>query len=318
MLNAMLLSEPDEDICLRLKPDNHKFVYLCDCGVASGLSHRDGLDLGALFISHAHIDHFNNFDAIMRHQLGAGRAIVITGPVGIAAQVGYRLKSYMWNLTFDDQAVVYEVREVIDAQRYNVYTLRVPEWEPVFDREVINEPLFTTDVFTVHHAILDHGTPSIAYRFQAPGTIKIGAFSQRPGPWIAALKQAYMAQDAERIIDVHGSPQAAGELFDLLFEEPGDSVGFAMDHAATSENHALMGELFDSVKTLFIECYYNDEDIELARINHHSVASASGRVAGLAGVQKPVPCHFSRRYNDRLDEVRGAFHAAYAVALAER
>ena len=60
MLEATLLSRLGEDICLKFQPTNHKYVYLCDCGAASDLTIKDCHDLGALFVSHTHIDHFCN------------------------------------------------------------------------------------------------------------------------------------------------------------------------------------------------------------------------------------------------------------------
>ena len=61
MLEATLLSRLGEDICLKFQPTNHKYVYLCDCGAASDLTIKDCHDLGALFMSHTHIDHIVGF-----------------------------------------------------------------------------------------------------------------------------------------------------------------------------------------------------------------------------------------------------------------
>lgn len=322
MLNAQLASREDEDICLMLRPSNHKLVYMCDCGVASDVSIKDCRDLGALFVSHTHIDHFNQFDEIMRHQLAVGRTIVLVGPNGFARQVSARLNSYTWNLSFDEHAVVYEVREVIAESSTHVtmrrYKLEVPTWEPVFLEELESEHVFTCDAFTVRATLLSHAnTDSVAYRFDEHPTVKIGSFEQRPGPWIGKLKAAFEAKTPDVLIDVHGEQVLAGALFELLYVEQGDSVGFAMDHAATDDNHARIKALMSSVQTLFIECYYHDEDRELAQMNAHSTTSASGQVAGLAGARNAVPCHFSRRYQDRLAEIRQAFEAAYLEAQVQ-
>ena len=311
MLEATLLSRLGEDICLKFQPTNHKYVYLCDCGAASDLTIKDCHDLGALFVSHTHIDHFCNFDGIFRHQLAVGRGIVVCGPPGIARNVSNKLNGYIWNLMYDDKAVYYEVREIESPGVVAVYHLRVPTWEPVLQERIETDVVYANDAFSAKYAMLDHGTPSIAYRFEEPSKLKIGKFEQRPGPWIAALKDAFLAKDGERVLDIHGEQVEAGELFELLFEEKGDSVGYAMDHAATEENHALIEELMNEVGHLFIECYYHDEDKELAEANRHSTSTASGQAARRARAQKATPCHFSRRYNDSIDEVRAAFEAAF-------
>jgi ribonuclease Z len=225
--------------------------------------------------------------------------------------VSNKLNGYIWNLMYDDKAVYYEVREIEAPGVVAVYHLRVPTWEPVLQERIETDVVYETEAFSATYAMLDHGTPSIAYRFEEPSKLKIGKFEQRPGPWISALKDAFLAKDEERMIDVHGVQTKAGDLFGLLFEEKGDSVGYAMDHAATEENHALIEDLMNEVGHLFIECYYHDEDEELARANHHSTSSASGLAARRARARKATPCHFSRRYNDSIESVRAAFETAY-------
>lgn len=312
MLRAELLSLVDEDICLQIKPDNHRFIYLCDCGVASKLSIKSCHSIGAMFISHTHIDHFNNFSGIMRHQLAVGHKVVVCGPRGLARNVSCALNAYTWNLEFDEKAVWYEVREYVAPGEVVTYALRVPDWEPVeVSREEV-DAIFSCDAFDVRCTILDHKTDSIAYLFEEPTRIKVGKdLPFKPGPWVRDLKEAFVAEQPDAMIDVHGEARRAGELFELVERQRGHTVGYIMDHLGSQENHDKIAALFADVDELYIECYYHDEDRALAIANHHSTAVLSGRAAHLARAKKAIPCHFSRRYNGRLDEIREDFERAW-------
>jgi ribonuclease Z len=87
MFNAEIKSKIGEDICILVKPDNHPWNYICECGDASGLTVKETHNANAVFISHTHIDHFVAFDNVVRHQIGIQRKVIICGPKGIAQQV---------------------------------------------------------------------------------------------------------------------------------------------------------------------------------------------------------------------------------------
>jgi ribonuclease Z len=311
MLRAKIVSQADEDICLHLQPDNHAAGYLCDCGVASDLDIKERRDVHAIYVSHTHIDHFAGFDAIMRHQLAVGRALVICGPAGMARRVSARLNSFTWNLMYDAQAVWFEVRELWGPSQGRVFALRVPDWEPVEIGEISGPILHDAGPFTVRATLLDHGTPTVAYRLQEPSRVKVADLPHRPGPWVAQLKAAWEAGDPARMLDVHGELVRAGDLFGCVREELGHSVGFVMDHLGGPANHARIAELMHGVDDLFIECYYAHEDLDLAITNHHSTALLSGQAARLAGAKRATPCHFSRRYNTRVEAIVEEFNRAY-------
>ena len=93
MFQPEVKSKIGEDISILVKVDNHPWNYLCECGDASGLRVKEVQNCNAVFISHTHIDHFVNFDAVIRHQIGVQRRIVICGPKGIAQQVQSKIKS---------------------------------------------------------------------------------------------------------------------------------------------------------------------------------------------------------------------------------
>lgn len=313
MFQAEVKSRIDEDICILIRPDNHPWNYLCDCGMAAGLSVKECHDTRAILISHTHFDHFANFDTIVRHQLGSGLEVVICGPQNIARQVQARLRSYTWNLAGPD-AITYQIREIIDASTIRVFSLNPPEWVLRELPSLSGLPLFAEDGFQVDCTILDHKIPSVAYRFREADTVKIDIATSgyRGGKWVSELKAAFEQDQGARSIEIEGQVFRAADLFHLLFVKKGDSLGVIMDHAASPENHEKIRALFSGCRQVFIESFFREIDRELADVHRHSYAAASGRIMRQCGVVEAIPVHFSRKYEQtELDLLVAEFEAAY-------
>lgn len=303
MINVKNMSKNDEDISLLLNLDNHKWSYLCECGTASLLSPAHINTIAAIFVSHTHIDHFINFDTILRHQLGTGRTIVLCGPEGISGHIRGKLSGYVWNLV-EENSVHYEVRE-ITGDTIEVYLFSPPDWRGI-KKETIHTPnrlLYENSSFSVTYTLLDHKIPSAAYLFSEKDTVKIADFPFKPGPWIKQLKEAYQHNQGSLKIEVEGKTCQARELFSYLYVEKGEKTGIIMDHLASAENHKKIKDLFYKADRVYIECYYRDCDRDLALKHYHSTALLSGKICREAGIKEVHPVHFSRRYNQETPEV---------------
>lgn len=311
MLQATIKSLPNEDISILIKVPNSGTMYLCDCGEASLLTVKEAQSISALFISHTHIDHFSNFDGIFRHQIGSGEKVVICGPENIQLQVQSRLKSYTWNLV-DENAIAYEIREIISPKEIKVYTIKPPLWNLTF---VKNQDVLYEDQFLdVDCTVLDHKTDSIAYLFKEKDSItfKEDASSFKKGKWIEALKPAFEENNADQNIEIEGINHRAGDLFHLLLRTEGYKLGVIMDHAAREENYIKIRTVFKEADLVYIETFYKDADKEFAKINYHSFASASGKIMQESNVKEAVPIHFSRRYTESdIAEIESAFYDAF-------
>lgn len=314
MFNVEIKSRPDEDICLLIKVENHSFNYMCDCGEASALGVKECQDTKALFISHTHIDHFVNFDTLLRHQIGTGRNVVICGPKGIADQVQNRIKSYCWNL-IEEGAISYEIREILDDESYRVVKLNPPEWHQEDVGTYKESKIFTEKDFHVEYQILDHKTESIAYLFQAVDKTKIELKpGLKGGKWVAELKQAFEDQNPDLQISIDGEVHTSGDLFSMMKVEKGEKVGVILDHAAVAENHKKIKSKFSDCDEIYIECFYKDEDKEFAVKNYHSYASMSGQIMKESNVKKAIPIHFSRKYSESevaelIEQFENAYHS---------
>ncbi|WP_299213945.1 peptidase [uncultured Aquimarina sp.] len=299
MFNAEIKSAPDEDICILIKVDNHPFSYIIDCGEAKNLSVKECMNTNAIFISHTHIDHFVNFDTILRHQIGIQRKVVITGPIGIIDQVQNRIKSYCWNL-IDKDAITYEIREILKDGEYKSAILRPPIWGKEEEKVVKSSVVFEEKQFVVEYEILDHKTDTIAYLFKAHDKTKIQlSDGLKGGKWVRELKDAYETTDEEMRIEIEGKIYKSKELFHLIHVEKGKKLGVILDHTANEENHSKIKRTFSGCDEVYIECFYKDEDKEFAEKNYHSYASKSGKIMKACDIENAIPVHFSRKYEEQ-------------------
>jgi len=294
-----LKSLPDEDICLLVKLDNHTPHYICECGDAGLLSVKDCQNTQVIFISHTHIDHFVNFDTILRHQIGIEKKVVICGPAGIAEQVHSKIKAYTWNL-IEAGSIVYEVREIINEQEINIYELEPPKWELRKIGAISKNIIFDNERFQVNFTLLDHKIPSVAYLFKEMDTVKIDLSKSdfKGGVWVRELKTAFEQETPDNEIIIEGKSRLAKDLFHLLDIKKGNTLGVIMDHASSAENHAKIKALFSGCDKVFIESFYKLEDKTFAEANYHSYSQASGRIMRECAVKEAIPVHFSRKYDE--------------------
>ncbi|MBB6372314.1 peptidase [Chryseobacterium shigense] len=312
MLQAEIKSLLREDISILIKTTNSGKHYLYDCGEASLLTVKEIQSLSAVFISHTHIDHFSNFDGIFRHQIGSGEKIVICGPKNIHHQIESRLKSYTWNLV-DENAIEYEIREIVSEEEINVYRIRPPYWKP--ELVTTQNFLFEDEYVNVDFAILDHKTDSIAYLFKEKDSVTFNENGSgfKKGKWIGELKAAFENDQSEKEIEIEGTVYKAFDLFRLLTKNAGYRLGVIMDHAVCESNYDKLKTVFKRADMVYIETFYKDEDQEFAKINYHSFASASGKIMKDCQVKESVPIHFSRRYTENdVTEIETAFYKAFS------
>ena len=305
LIKAENKSHPSEDICFLASVDNHPWSYLFDCGKARYLSAGDCKSIRALFVTHTHIDHFCNFDTLLRHQVGLRRVVTVCGPKGIAKNVQGKGRSYTWNL-IKRYRPVYEIRE-IDGDSVQLYECGPPHWDL---KDKGNYPLvggliFRENNISVRCEGLDHKITSMAYLMEEDSTINIGDFPYRPGPWIKELKEAHARKDGDQLIKIEeGVEKKASDLFEYLYIKEGWKLGYAMDHLASPENHERMRKFFYEANELVIEGFFRECDRDYALRHHHSTASASGQIAREAEVKKLTLVHHSRRYMKEIEDIQ--------------
>ena len=313
MFKTEVKSKIGEDISLLIQLDNHAPYYICECGDASDLSVKDCQNAEAIFISHTHIDHFIHFDTILRHQIGVGKRIIICGPKDIAEQAQAKIKGYTWNL-IEEQAIIYEIREIIDETTIHRYELEPPFWRLKVLESLDTRTVYQNERFSVDFTILDHKIPSIAYLFKEKDSfnIDLGNSGFKGGAWVKELKNAFENQTPDTTIQIQDKSFAAKDLFHLITVKKGDTLGIIMDHAAHEANHTKIKNLFSDCNKVFIECFYKVADKDYAAQNFHSYSEQSGKVMRACGVKSAIPVHFSRKYAEQqIQELIAEFNQAF-------
>jgi ribonuclease Z len=269
------------------------------------------LPIEAVFVSHAHMDHFMGFDQLLRLFLARDATLRLYGPEGIADCVAGKLAGYTWNLT-DEYAFTIEVTEIGRELRTWRFAARRR-----FARESLGTPrpftgvVFSDPVVTVEAALLDHRIVSIAYAIRErmhlnvrPDALEAAGFV--PGPWLNRLKQAIRAGAPDDTpIDVpSGDRRPLGELRrTLLTVTPGQKIAYVVDTLFSPANAAAIIRLVDGADLFFCESPFLEEDLEQAARRYHLTARQAGALARAARVKRLQVFHFSPRYEGRYGEL---------------
>jgi ribonuclease Z len=324
LLHPSLLNGRTGDPALYIETLFEKRAILFDLGDITALTPRNIQRLDHVFVSHAHIDHLFGFDRLLRVLVGRDKKIRLYGPTRFIDDVHHKLQSYRWNLVDRYRCdLIFEVRE-IDAS----FACRAARFslKKGFAAEALgNGPLdggtlYSDPTFRVSTAVLEHGTPCLAFAMQETAHINIwknrlAEMDLPVGPWLRELKRAVTEDRADDYqIRIHGGrDMPLGRLRDLLTVTPGQKIAYVTDVADTAANRSSIIKLAQGADILFIEAPFAEADANLAAARAHLTTAAAGQIARDAGVRRVEPFHFSPRYDGEeerlIEEVQAAFGA---------
>jgi len=279
------------------------------------------LPIEAVFVSHAHMDHFMGFDQLLRIFLAREATLRLYGPPGLGDCVAGKLAGYTWNLT-DEYAFQLEVTE-IDRDHLTTWQFRARDR---FAREPVGAPRPFTGVvvsdpaFTVEATPLDHKIISMAYAVTEPTHLNVrpdalAASGLRPGPWLNRLKHAVRAgvEDDTPLEVAPGEHRRLGALRDqLLVVTRGQKVAYVVDTLFSPANVAAIVHLAAGADLFFCEAPFLQEDLEQATRRYHLTARQAGAIARAAGVRRLEVFHFSPRYEGRYGDILTEAQAEFA------
>lgn len=302
-------------------------AVLFDCGDLSALSNGHLLRVQLLCVSHAHMDHWADFDRLLRPLIGREALLRVVGPPGFAALLHHRLNSYVWNLVDRIAApLVFEVTEIaattpFPAARFRLQTGFAREDLPPVTPEA-DGTLLRLGALGLRASVLNHGTPSIGYALSEETHLNVWRtrLAERglaTGAWLAALKQAIAeGRPDETVIATPAGAQTLGALRDLVVATPGQRVAYLTDFADTPPNRAAAVALAQGADTLFIEAPFLAADAAIAADRMHLTTRAAGEIARVAGVRRLEPMHLSPRYTGREQEWLAEVEAAFGGVLS--
>lgn len=330
LFQPRLVNGPFQDPVLYLDFLFEKRALLFDLGDIRALPTRKILRVTDVFISHTHMDHFADFDWLLRICLGREKRLRLFGPPGFIDRVEHKLGAYTWNLVDNYETdLVLAVTELHpgDEGRQAVFRCR-----RTFAREeeavgrlpggiLIDEP-----GWQVRGALLDHGTPCLGFAAVEKQHVNIWknrleALGLPVGPWLRQLKQAVLAElPADTPIRVWRRQGGTMQERQLLLGElttavvriaPGQKISYIVDVGFRS-NADKIKTLIQNSTMLFIEAAFLEEEAAMAAQKYHLTARQAGQLAREAGVKQLMPIHFSPRYSDREQALRAEALAAFA------
>jgi len=316
-----LLNGPTGDPALLLALRWQGRALLLDLGRIDRTPAAVLLPIEAVFVSHAHMDHFMGFDQLLRLFLARDMTLRLYGPQGLADCVAGKLAGYTWNLT-DEYAFVLEVTEISarETVRWRFAARRRFAREPLGSPMPFGGTVLADPIFTVEAAPLDHKIVSMAYAVTERTHLNVradalAAAGLRAGPWLNALKRAVRAgADADTPVEVApGNRRPLAALRDaLLTVTPGQKVAYVVDTLFSPSNAAAIVRLAAGADLFFCEAPFLEEDLEQASRRYHLTARQAGALARAARVRRLQVFHFSPRYEGRYGDILAEAEAEFA------
>jgi ribonuclease Z len=299
----------------RIDTDNALFVQvnagqaiqnvLFDCGEGCllELELSDVLALDHVCFSHFHADHIGGFDSLLRARLNLDKALQIWGPAGSIELISHRLQGILWNLTNGLSApwTVHEIHEKVIYSRtfQNLESFKniLPDSEKTWNNTLLETPYFRLQV-----RLMDHGTPSLAYRLSEPERVNVdtsqfASLGLQPGAWVKAFKDAPLEQTQ---LEINGKMHDLEMLRSrLLVRSSGETIAYLTDFLLDEVAMLKLESMLKAGDTLVCESQYRHDDQKLATRNDHITSIQAATLAARVGAQQLVLFHLSRRYTSQ-------------------
>jgi ribonuclease Z len=279
---AGLLDDPV--LWVRVRPWGRALLF--DCGQLHHLAKRTLKSLAALFVTHAHMDHFMGFDTLVRHVLVSPRVFDVFGPPGLADKIEHKLSAYDWNLN-EHFWCTFRVHEI--------FSNRIQRWlfpgpyrfkrQPDGSCDRIDRIVYSNQWVRVEAQQVDHHIPVLLYRITEQPTFSLDAdrlavAGLAGGPWIKQLKRQFhkglLGKEALPVMRTHGKKENLQEIADTrrLYEAirkrvVPSSIGYMTDLGYSGKNETAVIDLLQGVTLLVGECAFLADHVEKARRSRH-------------------------------------------------
>ncbi len=301
----------DPILLVRIKPTGRMLMF--DCGQIHHLAKRNVTHLDAVFISHAHMDHWMGIDSVIRHLIVANRTIDIFGPCGLADRMEHKLKGYDWNLT-EDYWCSFRVHEISD---HHLHSWFYPGAKGFQRQESGCEIRHDRVVYQTAHCrvlaeICHHDIPSIIYRIdEKPAFLidrdRLAELGLTPGPWLAELKKYYFSTDQtacgeetpdkhSRLFAMTGGQDPEELISRTLRKQQLRSIGYISDISFDDSNLGKILTLMRNLEILICECTYLGNDCHRARHADHLCSRDINLLLKRLNPAFFLPMHLSKSY----------------------
>jgi ribonuclease Z len=310
---AGLLDDPV--LWVKVRPWGRSLLF--DCGQLHHLAKRVLKSVAAVFISHAHMDHFMGFDTLVRQVLVSPRTFDVFGPPGLADKVEHKLAAYDWNL-HEHFWCSFRVHELSGDRVYR-WIFPGPQrfircFEGQDDR--LGGTIFENRWVKVEARQASHRIPVLVYRLTEKAGFSLDAERIATqglvgGPWIDVLKRQFYHGLLGRIplsatrFDENGHTIAwlvenTRELYEnICRRQSGASIGYLTDIGFSRQNQTVVTALLKGVRLLVGECAFLADHKQKARRSFHLCTQDVNRL--LVEIQPDfyMPMHLSKSCSHR-------------------
>lgn len=286
---------------------------LFDCGQMTHLAKRSMKAIDAVFVSHAHMDHFMGIATLVRHLHASPRTIRIFGPAGIAAKMAGIMSGFDWNLT-EPYWCTFLVHEIHPGKTVTFRLAGAQGFPAIAEGE---EPrssrvIYTNPFLSVAAELADHKLPVLFFRvterpdFRVDGT-RLATAGLTAGPWLLELKRRFchgmlaagplpVLRKVDETVS-EGVVEDAAKLYNAIRREhPPASIGYLTDIGFTPENRALVVDMLRGVTLLVCECSFLAGEEEKARNSWHLCTADLNRLVEEIRPACLLPMHLSKSY----------------------
>lgn len=325
LFHPRLVNDPFADPGVYVDFLFEKRALLFDLGDLAPLSSRQLLRVSHAFVSHAHMDHFAGFDALLRILLGREKVVRLFGPAGFLDRVEHKLAAYTWNLVESyENELLFRVTEVFGTGRPDGgiqadFSSRTGfRRGPVAPVSLPDGILADEETFLVRTAVLDHRIPCLGFALEERFHVNVWktgleSLGLPTGPWLRDLKsRVARGEPDDSPVTVHWREDGQshvrqvplGELRDqVLRVVPGQKIAYVTDVVYHPANAAAIEELARDADLLFIEATFAADEVERAAEKHHLTSRQAGLLGRRAGARRIVPFHFSPKHSEAGDRL---------------
>lgn len=308
----------DPVLQVRVRPTGRSLLF--DCGRIHHLAKRVLKSIAAIFVSHAHMDHFMGIDTFIRSVHVSPREVDIFGPPGLSDKMAAKLAGYDWNLC-EPYWCSLMVHEIYD-DHLDIHRFSGPEG---FARRFLERRQRTGRAIYGNRRLLveaeqcDHRIPSLIFRITEAPTFQVDMTKLEntgliAGPWLRQLKKCYHCGNLEETQLTVSAAGDNGEKFDMpvngktLYDRIGKdlkpgSVGYVTDIGFTPHNLDTVCGLLSGVTLLVCECSFLADDREKARASSHLCTSDVNVLLDRLRPAAFMPMHLSKSYIHRPDQL---------------
>jgi ribonuclease Z len=298
----------DPLLLVRVRPSGRALLF--DCGKVHHFAKRVFTSIDAVFVSHAHMDHFMGMDSVIRHSHASPRTVDVFGPPGISGRMAHKFACYDWNLA-DTFWGNFRVGEVSEGRVVSTLYCGPDGFAAQPDGVRCGE-IYGNRYLTVTGVLCEHRIGVLAFRInEGPAfvldEVRMAQAGVVQGEWVKVLEKLFHtgALDGSPIVfpgrvDDHVEERRdpdAGSLYRrIMRREVPASIGYVTDIGFSPENLERLTVLLDGVTLLVCECAFLAADEKKARISRHLCTGDLNVILDRLRPRYLLPMHLSKSY----------------------